>query len=180
MMMRHDHRQREHTAMLTLGKFFQFGYVTNDFEAAIERFSNRFDISQFKRFDTADVNPKFEYHSLIALAWVGDIMVELIQPKDPLTPLYVDALPKSGFGVNLHHLGYLIEEETAWHALQSELSRKGFGIASKSSSPGKIDGLHADARPFCGHYLEYLWARGDGLTFLRGAPQNRSVEGRSG
>ena len=158
--------------MLTIGNFFQLGYVTTDLEAAVEVYASRFGVSEFLTIDTASMNPNLPFTSLIGLAWAGDVQIELIQPKDVTTPLYADAMPKTGFGINFHHIGCMIDSEKGWAAAEAEVARQGLTVASRSGVPGKIDVAYVDTRALCGHYLELVWARGDGLAFLQGAPRN--------
>ncbi len=158
--------------MLPLGGFFQLGYVTTDLEAAIEVYAKRFGAGDFLTMDTAKMNAGARYTSFVGLAWIGDVQVELIQPKDVNTPLYVDAMPKNGFGINFHHAGYLVDSEAAWRGVEDQLAAQAIPITSRSLVPDRMDIIYADARPIFGHYLEYVWARGEGLAFLQNVPRN--------
>jgi len=160
--------------MLSLGGFFQIGYVTTDLERSVDLYARRFGAPNWFTFDTGALNPDRPYASFVGLAWIGAVQVELIQPKNVEQPLYADAMPKGGFGINLHHLGYLLDSEAEWDAATISLAALNIPVASRSTVEGVVEVLYADARPVLGHYLEYVWPQADGRKFLLdNVPRNR-------
>jgi hypothetical protein len=161
--------------MIPLGGFFQLGYVTNDIEKAIDLYAKQFGAPEWTTFDSGSMNPDNPYPSMIGLAWVGSVQVELIQPKATPAPLYAEAMPKSGFGINIHHLGYILEDEAEWNAANAAVKSQELRVATHLKIDGVIELIYADARPLLGHYLEYVWLQPKGRKFLiDDVPRNRS------
>ncbi|MET0371545.1 MAG: VOC family protein [Sphingobium sp.] len=91
--------------------FFQLGYVTRDIGRAMELWRTRYGVSDFLSFNGRDFAPPGATGPFldVALAYRGDVMIELIQPDVNDPGIYGDALRDDG-GVTLHHLGYLVDD----------------------------------------------------------------------
>jgi hypothetical protein len=151
--------------------FFQLGYVTPDLEAAIAVYGQRLGVSKFLTFDTRDLNPDAEHRVKVGLAWTGDTMIELIEPVGE-HPLYACAMPRSGFAITLHHLGYAMEDKAVWDEALGWLDAQRLPVASRTQMAGTLELVYADARDLLGHHLEIICATPEGRAFLESVPRN--------
>jgi hypothetical protein len=144
------------TSGLPTADFYQFGYVTRDYERALELFAARFGVPSFDRLNLAEYAPPGMKlpRMIVGLAYRGTAMIEIIQP-DPEEPgIYGEALP-NGAGVALHHLGYLVKDPEEWRTLPATLKQEGYEIAMQSAPDSPMGFAYIDARPELGHYLEF-------------------------
>jgi hypothetical protein len=153
---------------------FQLGYVTTDIEQAVDTYRNELGIG---RFSVADRELHVEsptgpltVHARIALAFVDDLMIEFIQPIGGDAQIYSDALPRKGFAMVLHHLGYLVDSaRIEWPQFRGLLDER--VVFEKAGDPSH---LYVDTRSTLGHYIEYIWLSSERMTELRSrVPQDR-------
>ncbi len=108
----------------------------------------------------------------VELAWVGTIMYELISASGPGSDIYMSRLPKDqGFAMKHHHLGYIVEGQENWDALEAEAAHTGWAMPHKSVNPGFMTSCFVDL-PELGFYLEYIMPEPAGLDFLRAVARN--------
>jgi len=150
--------------------FFQLGYVTTDLDAALAVYRERFAAPRFWVFDNAAARPDDPHPNRVALAWIGETMVELIQPIREPSPLYASALPAKG--VRLHHLGYLVRDEARWNEVMAGLQREAMRIDRHGKVGEALEYVYADAQAQLGHYLEYVWVKTGQPDFFSGVPRN--------
>lgn len=136
---------------------FQLGYVTDDLESAMARFRDqgieRFRVNQVG----AAAGLTSPYGAHIAMAWAGDIMMELIEPQGRPAPVYVDDLPPPGsYRCVFNHIGLAVPDQTAWDALKIELQRRNLPITWHGSAPERFDVAYVDTRALLGHYCEFI------------------------
>jgi len=151
--------------------FFQLGYVTCDLEKALEVYKTRFGVDKFMTFNTRDMNPDAEHHVKVGLAWTGDVMIELIEAAGD-HPLYACAMPQNGFGIQLHHMGYLVDDEAGWREALAWLEEQRLPVVSHTKSGTMLELVYADGRDAVGHHLEVIWAFPEGRAFLESVPRN--------
>lgn len=150
--------------------FFQRAYVTNDLERAISDFSATYGVHAFLRMrDIAFADTAASVH--IALAYVGDDMIELIQPVGDI-PLYDSLLPDTGYALRFHHYGHLLTSEEEWEAMTSEIARQGLTVSLQGESGGMLRYLYADTREQFGHFLEFIYCTPEGAGFFAQVPKN--------
>jgi len=153
-----------------MGCFFQLGYVTPDLDAAMALYRERFGVERFRTFSSRDLNPDATNPIRVGLAWTGPVMVELIEASEE-HPLYGCAMPRDGFGVRLHHLGYLVRDQAAWEGAVAGLAEPAAPIVA-TGQLGMLEFVYADARPMLGHHLEIVWAKPEGMAFFDAVPRN--------
>lgn len=153
-----------------LSKFVQLGYVTPDLDQAIGHYT-RHGISKFLVFDTRDTHPDVRYHVRVGLAWTGPVMIELIEPLDR-NELYVHALPESGFGIQLHHTGYLVQNDAEFAQAVAWVEAQRMPVASRGRTEGSLEVLFADARQTMGHHLEIIHLFENGRRMFDSVPVN--------
>jgi hypothetical protein len=147
---------------LLLLEHFQMAYVTNDIVQAGELFRKRLGIREFTRLEGETPSGGYVRADF---AWVGTLMYELIQADGPGSEIFSNHLPGSeDFIIKHHHLGYLVQNQAQWEAVQANAERNGLAIVSRSSN-ALVDVRFVEV-PECGHYLEYLFATEAGLEFF--------------
>jgi hypothetical protein len=153
-----------------LNAFVQLGYVTSDLDRAIHQYA-RHGVSKFLTFDTRISHPNVRHHVRVGLAWTGPIMVELIEPLDA-NELYAHALPVEGFGIQLHHTGYLVEDDAQFAEAVAWAEAQQLPIASRGYNEGVLEVLFADARQTMGHHLEIIHLFEKGREMFQAVPKN--------
>lgn len=145
---------------------FQVAYATNDIERACVLFSDRYGIREYRRLEGQLPEGG---HIRIELAWVGGTMYELLCASGPGSERFTSVLPPGGFAIRHHHLGYLIDSQAAWEALEQEIARVGWKVASKSDNKGFLKACIIEV-PDMGHYLEFIYPEAAGIAFFEGVP----------
>jgi catechol 2,3-dioxygenase-like lactoylglutathione lyase family enzyme len=153
---------------LLLLEHFQMAYVTNDLDRARTLFRQRLGIREFARLEGK--TPGGGYIEA-EFAWVGTLMYELIRARGPGTELYTDLLAgSSDFAVRHHHLGYLVQNQAQWDAVQANAQRHDLHVAAHNVNP-LVEVCFVNV-PELGHYLEYLFATPAGLDFFEKVPRS--------
>lgn len=80
--------------------------------------------------------PQSDVTARIALAYIDDVMIEIIQPVTTATTIYSDFLPDTDGPIVLHHLGYLVEDNQATLDRSTAL---GHAEGIVGSVPGVLD-----------------------------------------
>lgn len=153
---------------LLRAEHFQMAYATNDIDRACALFSDRYGIAEFRRLEGQMPSGG---HIRVELAWVGTIMYELLTANGPGAELYVGRLPQGDFAIRHHHLGFLIQDQAQWDALQDEVARRGWSMPYRNHNAGFMRSCFVDV-PELGHYFEYIFPEPAGLAFFEGVPGN--------
>jgi hypothetical protein len=139
----------------------QIAYVTNDLERAMALFQTDFGTPGFLQFSNTD-NPPANWGGevlKIALAKVGGVEIELIEPEGDTAPLFSDPLPKDGsFAIVFHHVANRIDGPIEnWHAHLASLDTAKHPIVFQGSLPGMLEYAYTDTRTSLGHCVEHVW-----------------------
>jgi Glyoxalase/Bleomycin resistance protein/Dioxygenase superfamily len=116
----------------------QLGFVVRDVDATVEQYWRLFGIGPWHFYTYGPPLVKkmsyrgrpVEYHMRIALANIGPLRIELIQPLDGDT-VYADFVKDHGYGI--HHLGLLVKdmadalERASQAGLEMTMDGAGFG-----------------------------------------------------
>jgi len=153
-----------------LSGFFQQGYLTTDIDRALAHYRDNLGVGQFHVFDTSASHPGSNL--MVALGWVGNVMVELIQPRGEVPPVYADTLPDEDFAIRFHHFGYLLPDRERYRATLAALEQQGLPVVQRREDTGSIDLCYFDARQSLGHHLEYVHLFPDGEAFFAQIPRN--------
>ena len=153
-----------------LSRFFQVAYVTRDLDRAVQTFQQQYGIRSFhfQRGNRIDEHTTQDF----ALAWLGDVMVELIQPFGNGSSFYEVMLGPEQMGTRLHHFGHLVPSRTEWDRLTEQLDRDGAHIPLQGSVEGFLSYLYVDARAHTGHFLEYILCEPAGQAFFDAVPRS--------
>lgn len=141
---------------------FQIAYATNDIEQAKALFQQQLGIRHFR--ELSGQLPSGGYIH-VELAWVGNIMYELLTASGEGSELYMRGLPDDGFAIRHHHFGFLLRSTAEWEDLHQEIAARQWHMPSISHTPGFMRSCFVEC-PALGHYLEYLWPEPAGLTFF--------------
>ena len=155
-------------AGLLLLEHFQMAYVTNDLDQARALFRDRLGIR-----DCAVLEGEMAGGGYIRaeFAWVGTLMYELIHATGPGSEIFSGHLPPTDdFIVKHHHLGYLVQNQAQWDAVQGNAERNNLQTVGHSSN-SLVDVCFVHL-PECGHYLEYLFATEAGIAFFENVPRS--------
>jgi Glyoxalase/Bleomycin resistance protein/Dioxygenase superfamily len=139
------------------GWHYQNAYVCDDIEAAIASFRGRTDIGDIPIIDidqtisTPD-GPK-RVASRLAFIWIGDLQYELIQIIDDQTGIYANCQSNGG-PLRFHHICMKVDE---WDGFRARIAAQDLPVVMERDNDEQLKFLYLDARPFCGHYLEYVW-----------------------
>lgn len=146
--------------------FLQHAYVTTDMEQAKKVFAQDFGVKDYFQFDSSMElkTPRGIEHAelKIALAFVGELQIELIQPlSGPGVQLYQEVLPKTGYGLVFHHFAYMVPgPRSAWDEFRATVGTEKHPIAIEGDL-GFVQFVYLDHRAQLGHYSEYMWAEYD-------------------
>lgn len=146
-----------------LNNLVQIAYVTNDIDRAREIFQSVYGVEKWLSLEAmhgAKAISVYPRHGgateiRVAVAYVGVVQFELIQPLVDPGRLYSELLPADGtFAIRFHHIGLNKETHEAVRALEPVLADT-HPIPMAMSSE-LISVFYADARDQLGHYLEFF------------------------
>lgn len=158
---------------LVLGQAFQTAYVTTDMDRALSVFDQRFGVKQFLRSGrrTIPLETGGQMTMDIALAWMGDSMLEIIHPLADNVAVYADWLPKEGFGLRFHHVGVRLNSMQEWQQMLQEIRTRDHEICFQLTA-SNTKALYIDTAAALGHYVEYLFYMDPSNSSLPRIPQN--------
>src|SRR6202012_2790580 len=118
-----------------LANVWQFGYVTNDLDRAIEFMSERFGLEHCLKLPAGGATflvgeEPAEWEAKFAMGARGGKIVELIEPVAGHIEVYTRLLPQDGsFAVRLHHIATFIENgDDEWDRLRELLAASGLKV----------------------------------------------------
>lgn len=156
-----------------VNKLFQLAYVTNDFERGLGILKKQLGIRDFLIMPSVvvtQVNGK-EVKLSAALAYVGQMMHELIQPEGGDDGVYRRAFTRDGFDLTFHHLGMLIDTREEYDRLMAAHSAAGNGIELNGLFGAKSRFFYTRVEDLR-HHLEYVWLDATEQSFFDGVPHN--------
>jgi hypothetical protein len=153
--------------------FVQFGYVTNDIDAAIASLSASCGVARWRRGNDIRLRVRADTHCTIkaALAYVGPTMIELIQPIDGDMSLYGTAVPGDEPGsIKLHHLAYGVTSAAEWDRLVHAVEKQQVKVTKVDDPDLPLRTLYVDFG--FGHHCEFLLLDAAGKKLFATVPQN--------
>ena len=108
----------------------------------------------------------------IALAYIGDRMVEVIEANPDVESLYTGWTPQGSAVLRFHHLGFLIDDIGAFAQARQHLIDCGYAIVSEGSFGDTLDFFYADTSAALGHLYEVIHLRPAGQDFFKHVPEN--------
>jgi len=151
--------------------FFQHGYVTRDLDAACAAFCRKFGPTDFLVTSPEPINGVPAPTRRIALAWIDEVMTEIIEPDPAQTTIYDHAIPDTDGPIRLHHLGILVD---SYASTMQRLAELGYAVPMAGSMPGAIDYIYADTRDDLGVFSEFICLYDEGRKFFDAVPRTRT------
>lgn len=148
--------------------FFQLGYVTRDLDRALEVYRQKYGDMEFLLLDPDPINGKPSPTKRLALAYIDDMMTEIVQPDVTQPTIYDDILPDEAGPIRLHHFGYLIDDHSA---MIQRCEDMGYSVPFHGMIEGFMDYSYADTRADLGHYCEFMRLYDGGEAFFASVPR---------
>jgi hypothetical protein len=155
--------------------FGQITYVTTDCDLTLQMFADRYSVADWLLMRDTQVQTSTESTcvSHIALAYVGDIQLELIQPLRGDTAMYRSVLPNNPFGVHFHHVAQILDTETELNEAEVTALTNDTPIVMRGvSGGGFVRYFFTDHRDTLGHYVEHIWYAPAAREFFTQIPRN--------
>jgi len=163
-------------ALGPLFNFFQLAYVVRDIERGTQQLGalygiDRFRISRDVAIQTRDGTARLHF----ALAFLGSLQIEVIQPAGGADRIYRDRLPALGAAAQLHHVGHRVKSARKWEAVLRALaaSRLAIPVNGVFTHEGRalMHYAYLDAREYLGHYLEFMYQTEAGRDLFADVPR---------
>lgn len=152
--------------------YCQTAYVTNDMDKALALFRDEYDVSSFHVFanDAPGLVQSDDSRLKIALAIVGGIEIELIEPEGDTAPLFSALLPTdANFAIRFHHFAYRITGGLEdFEAHMASIDQQHHPVIWHGAMGDMMRYAYTDERKLLGHYVEHVWMHPDLRTQLAG------------
>ena len=149
---------------------FQTAHVTADIDDAVAIAARRFGAPRMQvNRDVLIETGRGVAHCHFALAFIGDVQLELIQPAGGEDGVYRELVPAKG--LKLHHVGVLVDSDSDWNAVIAESEREGILMPVSGDFAGLMRYLYLDRRAELGHYVEYMQPSAAGATLFNDVPR---------
>jgi hypothetical protein len=132
--------------------FFQFGYVVRDLDGAMRTMRDKFGVARWKIRHLPDNAPG----RTLAFAYINGVMVELVDLRPGDDTIYHAWIPEADDALRLHHLGFLIDEESEWNARIAQYEASGFKPSIAGEIPDCMVWYYSDTVSALGHYTELI------------------------
>lgn len=149
----------------------QVAYVTNDLDAAMAALKDAYGTPGF--FELSNIQPGEDPTGKpvlkIALAVVGGVEVELIEPVGDTASLFSDFLPEGDdLAIRFHHVATRIDGPLAhWEAHVASLDLARHPVVFEGALGDVLRYIYTDERATLGHYVEHVWMAPDLLAQMR-------------
>jgi hypothetical protein len=142
--------------LLSLGKFYQMGFVTRDIDAAIAQATEELGAQLTRVSRDLKEDGRDSVVKNVALLKLGGIDWELIEPRlEWPSSIYLDALPNGPAAVTLHHYGFLVEETKDFDLTMERVEKARLSVPFAGTMP-TVRFAYIDTRPITGHYSEIV------------------------
>jgi len=139
----------------------QNAYVTNDLDRAMQIWRDQFDVPSFHVFanDAPGLEASPHYEMRIALALVGGVEIELIEPVSGKAPMHAEVLPEDGsFAMRFHHVAMRVDGALAdFEAHMASLDPQRHPVIWSGALGDMMRYAYTDERATLGHYVEHVW-----------------------
>ena len=153
--------------------YSQTAYVTNDMQQALAVFRDHYDVTSFYVFanDAPGMVQSDGAQLKIALAVVGGVEIELIEPQGDTAPLFSALWPDDGsFAIRFHHVAYRVEGDLSdFEAHMASIGSEQHPVIWSGSLGDVMRFAYTDERALLGHYVEHVWMHADLRAQIAGA-----------
>lgn len=149
----------------------QLAYVTNDLDRAMAVLKDAYGVPGF--FEFSNVKPGEDAAGRpvlkIALAVVGGVEIELIEPVGDSAPLFSDALPGGeDLAIRFHHVASRIDGPLAhWEAHVASLDLARHPVVFEGAVGDRLRFMYTDETATLGHFVEHVWMSPELLSQMR-------------
>src|SRR5215203_1480173 len=147
---------------------FQHAYVVRNLNKAMENFSDTYGVTKWQVMPMPEGAPV----KALALAYVQNVMLELIEAVPGQDTIYRDWIPASETAAKFHHLGYLIDSEEEYLRIVKQFEAAGIAAGMAGRSGDILDFHYADTVAQLGHYCELVRLLPAGKDFFSQVPHN--------
>jgi len=149
--------------------YIQLGYVTNDFNQAMEVVGRTHGVGSFKEMRDLTIGARgdLDVTAHFGLAFKGGTQFEIIQPLSGDKGFYTDCLREERFAMQLHHIGHYYPDAADYAAARSVSGEKWEMPVDHAIFDGGY--CYFDARAAYGHYIELYSFPED--THFEGVPR---------
>lgn len=150
------------------GRFFQMAYVTNDIDRAMAEYGAKAGIDRFfaGRDAEFDIGGGRMAKAHIALANVGGVQIELIEPVGGHDHVYRQVLSGGDYQIHFHHEAHVLDSVEEFAATKAHVGGLGFDIVIDAETPG-YRYFYADTRTFIGHHTEFFYFSEEATAYFR-------------
>lgn len=151
------------------GQMVQLGYVVTDFAQASVRLGQRYGIDRWKVLPLDPGSPA----SRIAMAYVGDIIFELVEVDlaVELLPIHRGWLPASPADARFNHVAFMLDSLDAVESTKAQFGKLGVDVPVSMSFGDIFEFFYADTVAELGHWSEFLCLGPAGADFLADIPR---------
>jgi hypothetical protein len=156
-----------------LANVWQFGYVTNDLDRAIDFMAERFGLEHCRRLpsDTATFlagDTPVPWDVKVAMGARGGVIIELIEPVAGEIDFYTRVLPgDQDFSVRLHHIAtHTAPGEDEWERIKTILGNSGLQVDYTVLIPNRVRAGYVDTSAELGHWLEICQLQREDIDFF--------------
>lgn len=154
---------------------FQIAYVTADLAAAAGAFGAWFGAKGFRVDRDVSIETSLGIARChFALAFLGDLQIELIEPAGGADGVYRDGIEPRVLAKH-HHLGFLIRSEDVWLRTLRDIEGTGRPIPVRGNFHDLMHYAYLDRRDLFGHYLEYMYPTQAGANLFDDVPRFPAV-----
>jgi hypothetical protein len=143
----------------------QVAYVTSDLDRALAAFRDDYGVPAFYVFanDMPGLVQSDGARLRIALALVGGVEIELIEPQGDSAPLFSQALPADGsFAIRFHHVAIRIDGTLVdFEAHMASIDPARHPVVWQGAMGDVMRYAYTDERPALGHFVEHVWMQAD-------------------
>lgn len=152
--------------------FFQLGFVTHDIDAGAETIKKLYGIPELQI--GRDGKTSSSLGDIIvdgALAYIGNVQIELLAPKGGPDAVYRDMVAPEPGSVHLHHCGHLVRTKENWQEMLDAVAESGFATPIRGCYEDMVRYLYVDTRSMFGHYTEFLYFDKEGANIFDTVPR---------
>ncbi|MEE2034933.1 VOC family protein [Rhodococcus chondri] len=154
----------------------QLAWVTTDVRQAVKQFQEGQGIENIAIFDgfTLSTAEGGEVVIDVALAYVGDMQFEIIQPVSGEVDLYRRHLPAdpTEYALRFHHICSRLDSIEEYEQVLSDYRKRGVTVEVDGSFGEGGRFFYADTRGLVDHYQEYVYRDDATKEFLNTLPRN--------
>lgn len=151
------------------GQFMQLGYVVTDLDEVTSKFRDRYGIDDWKIVPMPPGSPL----SRLAMAYVGDVMFELVEVDQSVELLEIHRgwLPADPGEARFNHVAFLLDSREEWSHAQAKFAEQGVAVPVSMPFGDIFEFFFADTVSQLGHWSEFLCLGPAGKEFLASVPR---------